>query len=74
MKKLEAADAFESENGSSMMIRTSCLSKSRVSAKEYYNDQIKRLQIRLTMERDNALNSKLSIGFVSFNSEEHARM
>ena len=69
MQKIEAAKAFETEYGEPLMIRPEWNSD-RVLAKEYYEEKLDLLRTSLSLERHNALNSKLPVGFISFANRE----
>ena len=69
------ADVYEAEHGAPLLVYPGhcfCLGDERVEAKEYYTDKLNQLRPRVSMERNNALHSKLSIGFITFSKEEAA--
>ena len=54
------------------MVRDGYCSGRTVPAMEHYTEQIDLLKSGIALERNNALNSKLPISFVSFGKEESA--
>ncbi len=72
MYELEVAKAHEAECGSTLMVRDGYCSRRTVPATDHYIGQIDMLRSGIALERNNALNTKLPISFVSFAKEESA--